>query len=54
MRAEVDDQGGVVLDAHDPAKAVLVVSVEDDTALVIDFGAHRMRITTPCAKLTKL
>ena len=30
------------------------VSVEDDTALVIDFGAHRVRVTTPCAKLTKL
>ena len=26
MRAEVDDQGGVILDAHDPAEAVLVVS----------------------------
>ena len=39
---------------HDKYGLGRVVSVEDDTALVIDFGAHRMRITTPCAKLTKL
>src|SRR5580693_7363391 len=26
MRAEVDDQSGVILDAHDPAEAVLIVS----------------------------
>jgi hypothetical protein len=31
-----------------------VMSVDDDTSLVIDFGTHRGRITTPCAKLTKL
>ena len=32
-----------------------VVSVEDDAAaLVIDFGARRVRITMPCANLTKL
>jgi hypothetical protein len=26
MRAEVDNQGGVILDPHDPAEAVLIVS----------------------------
>jgi hypothetical protein len=26
MRAEVDHQGGVILDAHDPAEAVLIMS----------------------------
>jgi hypothetical protein len=31
-----------------------VISVEDDTALIIDFGSRRMRTTTPCTKLTKL
>jgi hypothetical protein len=31
-----------------------VTSVEDDTAVTIDFGTHRVRITTPCVKLTKL
>jgi hypothetical protein len=39
---------------HDKYGLGRVVSVEDDTALVIDFGSHRVRITTPCAKLTKL
>ena len=39
---------------HDKYGLGRVVSVEDDTALVIDFGTHRMRITTPCAKLNKL
>jgi hypothetical protein len=31
-----------------------VISVEGDTALVIDFGSRRVRITMPCAKLAKL
>ena len=39
---------------HDKYGLGRVVSVEDDTTLVIDFGAHKVRITTPCAKLTKL
>jgi hypothetical protein len=39
---------------HDKYGLGRVISVEDDTALIIDFGTHRVRITTPCAKLTKL
>jgi len=39
---------------HDKYGLGRVVSVEDDTALVIDFGTQQVRITTPCAKLTKL
>jgi len=39
---------------HDKYGLGRVVSVEDDTSLVIDFGTHQVRITTPCAKLTKL
>ena len=39
---------------HDKHGLGRVVSVEDDTSLVIDFGTHQVRITTPCAKLTKL
>ena len=39
---------------HDKYGLGRVVSVEDDTALVIDFRTHQVRITTPCAKLTKL
>ena len=39
---------------HDKYGLGRVVSVEDDTILIIDFGSRRVRITTPCAKLTKL
>jgi hypothetical protein len=39
---------------HDKYGLGRVVTVEDDAALVIDFGARRMRITMPCAKLAKL
>ena len=39
---------------HDKYGLGRVISVEDDTALIIDFGSRRVRITTPCAKLTKL
>jgi hypothetical protein len=39
---------------HDKYGLGRVVSVEDDTAVVIDFGAQRVRIPTPCAKLAKL
>jgi hypothetical protein len=45
----VDDQV-----THDKYGLGRVVRVEDDTTLVIDFGTHQVRITTPCAKLTKL
>ena len=40
--------------SHDTYGLGRVTSVEDDIALVIDFGTQQMRITTPCAKLTKL
>ena len=39
---------------HDKYGLGRVISVEDDTALVINFGTHRVRITTPCDKLIKL
>jgi hypothetical protein len=39
---------------HDKYGLGRVMSVEDDTALVIDFGTQQIRIMTPCAKLTKL
>ena len=39
---------------HDKYGLGRVVIVEDDGALVIDFGPRRMRITMPCAKLAKL
>jgi hypothetical protein len=39
---------------HDKYGLGRVMSVEDDTALVIDFRTGQVRITTPCAELTKL
>jgi hypothetical protein len=39
---------------HDKYGLGRVISVEDDTILIIDFGTRRVQITTPCAKLTKL
>jgi hypothetical protein len=39
---------------HDKYGLGRVMSVEGDTALVIDFGTSQVRITTPCAKLSKL
>ena len=39
---------------HDTHGLGRVISIEDDTALVIDFGTQKVRIKTPCAKLTKL
>jgi hypothetical protein len=39
---------------HDKYGLGRVMSIEDDTALVIDFGTQQIRIMMPCAKLTKL
>jgi hypothetical protein len=45
----VDDQV-----THDKYGLGTVVSVENGIAVLIDFGPHKLRITTPCSKLTKL
>jgi hypothetical protein len=39
---------------HDKYGLGHVIRVEDDTAVVVDFGTERVRIATPCAKLSKL
>ncbi|HEX3311904.1 MAG TPA: hypothetical protein VHS32_37145 [Streptosporangiaceae bacterium] len=39
---------------HDKYGLGRVVSVEDDTTLIIDFAGRLVRITMPCAKLAKL
>jgi hypothetical protein len=39
---------------HDKYGLGRVVSVQDDAALIIDFGARRMRVGLPCSKLSKL
>ena len=39
---------------HDTYGLGRVIGVEVDTALLVNFGSCSVRITTPCAKLTKL
>ena len=39
---------------HDKYGLGRVISVEDDTILIVDFGSRRVQIAMPCAKLTKL
>jgi hypothetical protein len=39
---------------HDKYGLGRVIGVEDDTALVIDFGSRQERIMAPFAKLTRL
>lgn len=39
---------------HDKYGLGRVISVETETALIIDFGSQWIRISTPCTKLTKL
>jgi hypothetical protein len=39
---------------HDKYGLGCVLLVEDDDAVIVDFGSHKMRILSPFAKLTKL
>jgi hypothetical protein len=39
---------------HDKYGLGWVVLVEDDEAVIVDFGSHKVRILSPFAKLTKL
>ena len=39
---------------HDRYGLGTVIGVEDDVAVLIDFGTERKRILTPCAELFKL
>jgi hypothetical protein len=39
---------------HDKYGLGRVIVVEDDTAVVVDFGSRWIRVATPCAKMTKL
>ena len=39
---------------HDRYGLGSVVGIEAETAVVVDFGAQRVRITTPYTKLSKL
>ena len=46
---EVNDQV-----THDKYGLGVVLSVEEDEAVLVDFGQRRMRVTAPYAKMTKL
>jgi hypothetical protein len=39
---------------HDKYGLGVILGVEDDVAVLVDFGPQRLRIPVPCAKLTKL
>jgi hypothetical protein len=39
---------------HDKYGLGCVVLVEDDDAVIVEFGSHKMRILPPFARLTKL
>lgn len=39
---------------HDKYGLGRVVMVDDETAVVVDFGAQQVRLVMPCAKLSKL
>jgi hypothetical protein len=39
---------------HDRYGLGVVIGVEDEVAVLVDFGTQRERITAPYAKLTKL
>jgi hypothetical protein len=39
---------------HDKYGLGRVIRVEDDTALIVEFGSRQVRILSPFAKLTKL
>jgi len=39
---------------HDKYGLGHVIGVEDETAILVDFGTHRLRVSLPCAKLIKL
>jgi len=39
---------------HDKYGLGVILGVEDDVAVLVDFGPHQLRVPVPCAKLTKL
>lgn len=39
---------------HDKYGLGSVIDVEGETAVLVDFGTHKVRVALPCAKLFKL
>jgi branched-subunit amino acid aminotransferase/4-amino-4-deoxychorismate lyase len=48
-RYSVDDKV-----THDKYGLGTVISVEEGVGVLVDFGSHKQRLRTPCAKLVKL
>jgi hypothetical protein len=39
---------------HDKYGLGTIIGVEDGVGVLVDFGSHKQRLRTPCAKLVKL
>lgn len=39
---------------HDKYGLGTIISVEEGVSVVVDFGSHKQRLSTPCSKLVKL
>ena len=50
--ADTYDAGDLV--THDKYGLGTVTGVEEGIAVLVNFGSHERRLSTPCAKLTKL
>jgi hypothetical protein len=50
--ADTYDSGDLV--THDKYGLGTVTGVEEGIAVLVNFGSHERRLSTPCAKLTKL
>ena len=50
--AEIYERRDLV--THDKYGLGSVVDVEGETAVLVDFGTHRVRVALPCSKLFKL
>jgi hypothetical protein len=50
--AEIFEEHDLV--THDKYGLGSILAVEGDSAVVVDFGAQRLRVALPCGKLSKL
>jgi len=52
--AEIESYTVSDMVTHDKYGLGTVIGVEEGFYVLIDFGSHKQRLQTPCAKLTKL
>jgi hypothetical protein len=50
----VEDYAAGDMVTHDKYGLGTITGVEEGVAVRVDFGSHERRLSTPCAKLTKL